>query len=135
MVALKEKNKQHYVWQKNSTTYQHVNIIPSVKYGARNILSWGCFADSGPGQPATIKGNNHFQVYHDIVMINMKDETCVCIIGLRSLCASMLVTCMRIGSHLVTSSCMRPGRSKGLTYFLLQLYIILMNRLHWDSSH
>ena len=42
---------------------QHTNI---------KIMVWGCFAASGPGQLAIFKGKINFQVYHDIMQVNVR---------------------------------------------------------------
>jgi hypothetical protein len=44
------------------TAHQHQNLIPTVKYGGGNIMVWGCFAASGPGQLAIIDEKMNSQV-------------------------------------------------------------------------
>ena len=65
-------NSQHYVWRKKGTTHQHLNLIPTVKYGGESIMVWGSFAASGPGQLAIIYGKMNYQVYKDILLENVR---------------------------------------------------------------
>ncbi|KAF7644157.1 hypothetical protein LDENG_00226770, partial [Lucifuga dentata] len=70
-VELLGKNTQHYVWRKKGTAYQHENI-PMEKYGGGSIMIWGCFAASGPGPLAIIKGKMNSQVYQGILQDNVR---------------------------------------------------------------
>ena len=69
-IELFGRNTQHYVWRKNGTAHQHQNIIPTVKYGGGSIMVWGCFAASGPGRIAVIKGKMNSKMYQDILQEN-----------------------------------------------------------------
>jgi hypothetical protein len=69
-VELFGRNTQYYVWRKKGTTYQHQNLIPTIKYGGGSIKVWGCFAAPGPGQLAIIAGKINSQVYQEILQEN-----------------------------------------------------------------
>ena len=70
-IELFGRNTQRYVWRKNGTAHQHQNIIPTVKYGGGSNMVWGCFAASGPGRIAVIKGKINSKMYQDILHENL----------------------------------------------------------------
>ena len=60
------------VEKKKGTAHHHQNLIPTVNYGGRSVMVWGCFAASGPGQLAIIDGKMNSQVYQDILQENVR---------------------------------------------------------------
>jgi hypothetical protein len=62
--------------EKKGTAHQHQNLIPTVNYGGRSIMVWGCFVASVPGQLAIINGKMNSQVYQDILQENVRLSVC-----------------------------------------------------------
>ena len=61
-----------YIWRRRNTAFHKKNIIPTVKYGGGSVMVWGCFAASGPGRLAVIKGTMNSAVYQEILKENVR---------------------------------------------------------------
>lgn len=65
-----------YIWRKNGTAFDKKNMMPTVKHGGGNVMVWGCFAASGPGQLVVIEGKMNSAVYQKILKENVWTSVC-----------------------------------------------------------
>lgn len=64
-------NTKKYVWRKANTADEPHHTIPTVKHGGGNIMLWGCFSSSGPGELVRVKGTMNSAKYIDILEENL----------------------------------------------------------------
>ncbi|MBN3293577.1 TCB1 transposase, partial [Polypterus senegalus] len=66
-------NEKRYVWRKETTAFQHKNLIPFVKHGGVSIMVWACFAASGASSYLIfIDGTMHSELYQRILKENVR---------------------------------------------------------------
>ena len=70
-IELFGQNEQRYVWRKPNTAFQEKNLVPTVKHGGGSIMVWGCFASSGTGNLAHVKGIMNSAGYQEILASNV----------------------------------------------------------------
>ena len=60
-----------WVWCKKKEDYTEKNLIPTVKYGERAVMMWGCFSFKGPGNVVRVYGITNCVKYQDIFNQNL----------------------------------------------------------------
>ncbi|KAK3557721.1 hypothetical protein QTP86_000322 [Hemibagrus guttatus] len=56
----------------SDVAFNHKNTIPTVKHGGGNLMSWGCFSASGPGNLITVNGTMKKEQYIKILNNNIR---------------------------------------------------------------
>jgi len=55
-IELCGQNGKLHVWRKPGTNHHLANSMPTVKYGGRSIMLWGCFSTAGTRRLVRIEG-------------------------------------------------------------------------------
>jgi len=63
-----------FVWRKKGEAFNPKNTVPTVKHGGGNIMLWGCFAASGPGNLVKVEGIMKKEQYIEILQENVKQS-------------------------------------------------------------
>lgn len=71
-VELFGHSTRRHVWRKPKTAFDHKNLIPTVKHGGGNIMVWGSFAASGPGQLTIIESTMNSSLYQRVLEDNVR---------------------------------------------------------------
>lgn len=67
-----------YVLRKTNTADDPHHTLPTVKHGGGNIILWGCFSLSGPGELLHVQGTMNKAKYIDIPVENLfKSAKCL----------------------------------------------------------
>ncbi|KAK3571312.1 hypothetical protein QTP86_005948 [Hemibagrus guttatus] len=63
-------NDVAFIWRKKREAFNPKNTIPTVKHGGGNLMFWGCFSASGPGNLITVNGTMKKEQYIKILNNN-----------------------------------------------------------------
>jgi DDE superfamily endonuclease len=59
------------VWRKPGSRYEPKNLRPTVKYGGKSVMAWGCMSSKGVGKLIFIEGNMNSLDYVRILADNL----------------------------------------------------------------
>ncbi|GFU10339.1 transposable element Tcb1 transposase [Trichonephila clavipes] len=62
------------IWRKNKTALELKNVLPTLKYGGRNVMVWGCVAHNGAGNLVFIANKMNALAYIDVLRHNFLDS-------------------------------------------------------------
>ena len=55
-IELFGRNMRTRVWREKGTEFKPSNTIPTIKFGGRSVMIWGCFSSNGVGGMEIIEG-------------------------------------------------------------------------------
>lgn len=67
-------NDVAFIWRKKGEAFNPKNTIPTVKHGGGNLMFWGCFSASGPGNLITVNGTMKKEQYIKILSNNIRQS-------------------------------------------------------------
>ncbi|KAK3554371.1 hypothetical protein QTP70_022603, partial [Hemibagrus guttatus] len=65
--AYESDNITGHVWREPNTTFQQMNLIPTMKHGGGSVMVWVCFAAAGPGQLTIIESIMNSTLYQKVL--------------------------------------------------------------------